>query len=277
MNHLLICTCLFSIIWACEPSGSISEASTVAPEPTELVVSQPFQVINPEGKTLETRFNPPPGYQRKALDSNSFGAYLRQLPLKEHGAYVKYYDGQYKRPDGVYTAVVDQPISARDLQQCADAVMRLRGEYLYAQKKYEDIHFNFLSDGKPRYFLDRADAQRSYKSFLKYMDYIFSYANTGSLHKELKGVSFEEMQIGDVFIVTGRPYGHAIIVVDMAENEAGKKLFMLAQSYMPAQETQILINPNDSEISPWYSSDFAGSLSTPEWRFEKGDLRRFAD
>ncbi len=231
----------------------------------------------PSSETLSERFPVPEGYKRVALDSNSFGAYLRQLPLKPEGSYVKYFDGDLKRRDGIYAAVVDQPISARDLQQCADAVMRLRGEYLYAQKRYEDIHFNFLSDGKPRYFLDRADAQRSYKSFLKYMDYVFAYANTASLHKELKAVAFEDMQVGDVFIVTGRPYGHAIIVVDMAENAAGEKLFMLAQSYMPAQETQILVNPNNGAISPWYSSKFSGSLRTPEWTFQKGDLRRFRE
>lgn len=28
---------------------------------------------------------------------------------------------------------------------------------------------------------------------------------------------------------------------------------MLAQSYMPAQQTQILINPSDKELGVWYS------------------------
>lgn len=272
MNHLLVYALLLSFILACEPVTSQTSNPVSAPETKKEI---PFSIINPTGKTLEKRFRPPAGYHRKALDSTSFGSYLRQLPLKPDGSYVKYFDGENKRPDGVYTAVIDQPISARDLQQCADAVMRLRGEYLYAQKRYREIHFNFLSDAKPRYFLDRADAQRSYKSFLKYMDYIFAFANTGSLHKELTPVSFDEMEIGDVFIVTGRPYGHAIIVVDMAENEKGEKLFMLAQSYMPAQETQTLINPVDRGISPWYRSDFVGSLRTPEWTFEKTDLRSF--
>lgn len=269
MNPFFAFAMLLSISLACEPVSSQNAM--------EVPTSPSHAVSEPVVSTIEARFAPPTGYQRKALDSTSFGAYLRQLPLKAEGAYVKYFDGSYKRPEGVYAAVVDQPISARDLQQCADAVMRLRGEYLYAQKRYSDIHFNFLSDGKPRYFLDRADAQRSYKSFLKYMDYIFSYANTRSLHAELQSVAFENMQIGDVFIVTGRPYGHAVIVVDMAENEKGEKLFMLAQSYMPAQETQILINPAEREISPWYSSDFVGSLRTPEWTFEKTDLRRFEE
>lgn len=50
---------------------------------------------------------------------------------------------------------------------------------------------------------------------------------------------------------------------------------MLAQSYMPAQELQILINPTKREISPWYSLDFGDELATPEWRFQKGSLKRF--
>ena len=39
--------------------------------------------------------------------------------------------------------------------------------------------------------------------------------------------------------------GHVVLIVDMAENDKGEKIFMLAQSYMPAQQTQILINPSD--------------------------------
>lgn len=48
---------------------------------------------------------------------------------------------------------------------------------------------------------------------------------------------------------------------------------MLAQSYMPAQETQVLKNLNEAEISPWYRSDFSGDLVTPEWVFTKNQLK----
>ncbi len=44
---------------------------------------------------------------------------------------------------------------------------------------------------------------------------------------------------------------------------------------MPAQDIQILKNPNDPALSPWYKTDFEGPLLTPEWTFEKTDLRRF--
>ncbi len=104
---------------------------------------------------------------------------------------------------------------------------------------------------------------------------IFSYAGTASLSKELKPVQVEDMQIGDVFIRGGFP-GHAVIVVDMAENvQTGEKLFMLAQSYMPAQDFHILVNPTDTGLSPWYNTNIGEELITPEWRFYKGELMRF--
>ncbi len=97
---------------------------------------------------------------------------------------------------------------------------------------------------------------------------------TLSLSKELKSVPVSAMQIGDVFIQGGSP-GHAIIVVDMAMDKAGQKLFLLAQSYMPAQELQILKNPRGEDEGPWYSADFGQWLKTPEWTFGAGDLKRF--
>ena len=106
------------------------------------------------------------------------------------------------------------------------------------------------------------------------MEIIFSYAGTLSLSKELKTVNVEDINIGDVFIQGGSP-GHAVVVVDMAVDNKGKNIFLLAQSYMPAQELQVLKNPGNALLSPWYSSDFGEVLQTPEWTFRKTDLKRF--
>ena len=117
----------------------------------------------------------------------------------------------------------------------------------------------------------------TYSDFWAYLETIFMYAGTLSLSKELKPVSISDIKIGDVFIYGGSP-GHAIIVVDLAYNpESGQKMMILAQSYMPAQELQILKNHLNKEKSPWYPTTFVGDLETPEWIFTQDQLKRFVE
>jgi len=109
------------------------------------------------------------------------------------------------------------------------------------------------------------------------MNYVFAYANTASLKKELKHVEISDMKIGDVFIQTGNPYGHAMIVMDMAENpKTHRKIFLLAQSFMPAQSIHIVKNFSNRTLSPWYFAD-TERIITPYWTFTKYDLYRFED
>jgi hypothetical protein len=90
--------------------------------------------------------------------------------------------------------------------------------------------------------------------------------------KDVKG-----MKGGDVFIKGGSP-GHAVLVVDMAcDPRTGRKIFLLAQSYMPAQDIHILKNPKDAKLSPWYDVEFGTILYTPEWVFAWSELKRFAE
>lgn len=248
-------------------------------------------LINSEGKTIEERIKPPAGFTRQKAAEGSFDEFLRKIPLKPPGSKVNYYNGDVKNHD-VYDAVIDLDIGTRDLQQCADAVIRLRAEYLYAKKQYNLIHFNFTNGFTAEYqkwmegyrisirdnqatWVKTAGCMNDYVNFRKYLDTVFTYAGTLSLSKELVPVTPEKMQIGDVFIQGGSP-GHCVIVVDMAENEqTGEKLFLLAQSYMPAQYIQLLKNQNNSALSPWYPLDFGEVLTTPEWTFTRNDLKRF--
>lgn len=248
-------------------------------------------LFNEEGATIEDRIMTPKSFKRVEVEENSFGQYLRTLPLKPHGSKVEYYDGRIKMSE-VHVAVIDMDVGDRDLQQCADAIMRLRAEYLFEQKQYEKIHFNFTNgfrvdylkwvegnrvsvNGNNACWVKRADYSNTYESFRKYLNIIYSYAGTLSLSKELQSIEVEDLRIGDVIIQGGSP-GHAVIVVDMAENiKTGEKLFMIAQSYMPAQSIHVLKNPENDAISPWFPLDFEGELYTPEWIFTKDDFKRF--
>jgi len=252
------------------------------------------EIINPFGKTLETRFGVPAEYKRVEAKPHSFSSYLRKLPLKKDGTEVTYFNGETKKNIGIYDAVVDLPIGDKNLHQCADAIMRLRAEYLWSQKQYEKIHFNFTNgfrvdysewmkgkriivEGNKTKWSSEGQFSNSYSDFWQYLETIFMYAGTLSLSKELQTVAISDIQIGDVFIYGGSP-GHAVIVVDLAfHSETGKQMMMLAQSYMPAQEIQILKNQTNKELSPWYPTTFKGDLETPEWIFSQDQLKRFVE
>ena len=59
--------------------------------------------------------------------------------------------------------------------------------------------------------------------------------------------------------------------------ERGEKVFIIAQSYMPAQDIHILKNPSKRDGDPWYPLDFGDELVTPEWTFTADQVYRFAD
>lgn len=285
--YLLI---LLSLFTSCKEQGKnipIATLFTAKVSNTDL--------LNEEGETIATRFNPLDGYTRKKTDAinhvSTFENYLQNFPLKPHNTKVYLHDGSEKYRQDVHVAVLDIDAGKRDLQQCADATMRLRAEFLYEQKRYSEITFNFTNGFKANYSKWRKGYRisvkgnkvtwyktqresKSYKSFRKYLVMVFSYAGTLSLEKELDAVVLENLQIGDIFIQGGSP-GHAIIVVDMATNKEGEKIFMLAQSYMPAQDIHILKNPNNTKISPWYKASNLEELATPEWIFNKNNIKRF--
>ena len=243
--------------------------------------------------TIATEIPPPERYERVAAEAGSFAHWLRNLPLKKEGTPVYLYDGRKKGNQGAHFAVVDIDTGTQNLQQCADAVIRLRGEYLYSRGLYSSIHFNFTSgdeasfttwaagyrpvvNGNKVQWVKKAGEDSSYTNFRRYLTTVYIYAGTYSLSKELNPRSdIHDMSIGDVFIEPGFP-GHAVIVVDMAENnKSDKKVFLLAQSFMPAQDIHVLKNPDDAGLSPWYELDFGRTLQTPEWRFKDTDLKYF--
>ncbi len=247
--------------------------------------------VQENGTTIKTRFYVPNGFIRVETKPNSFKNYLQNFNLKPNNSKVHLYNGELKNRQDLHTAILDITVGKRDLQQCADAIMRLRSEFLYQQKRYNDIHFKFTNGFNVAYSKWRQGFRlniignkvswyktdkesKSYKSFSKYMQYIFMYAGTLSLEKELKSVLINNMKIGNIFIQGGSP-GHAIIVIDMAKNSKNEIVFMLAQSYMPAQEIHILKNFNNSKISPWYTTKNLKTLKTPEWNFKKQDLKEF--
>ena len=241
-------------------------------------------------QAIITRIAPPDSFTRVKTAPGSFGKWLQHLPLKQGNPPIYLHNGEKKNLQEAHCAVVDIDTGTDDLQQCADAVIRLRAEYLYAIGLHDSIAFNFTSGDLFRYrdWLDgktpvishnkvswqqQSARENNRATFHKYLKIIFTYAGSYSLSRELvKVADIDSIQPGDIFIQGGFP-GHAMLVVDVAyKQESGEKIFLLAQSYMPAQDIHIVCLPNGG---PWFAINTDGKLITREWIFNKTDLKRF--
>ena len=248
--------------------------------------------ISNSSDILIERFLCPTGYTRKLIAKKTFADWLENTPLRTSKTPVYLYNNTLKSNQSLHAAVLDFDRGSNDLQQCADAVIRLRAEYLFQKQAYDSIVFTFTNGTKASYskwregyrpvisgnavsWTKSKSKDTSYACFRSYLNTIFMYCGTYSLSKELKQANISTIQGGDVFIYGGFP-GHAMIVIDVAiNNKTGKKIFMLAQSYMPAQDIHIVKNISNNELSPWYEIPENGTLETPEWTFDVSDLKRF--
>ncbi len=249
-----IITMLLATSLGCQSPGQRATPREPVNKPT---------VINPYTRIGDIAL--PAGYARQTANSNSFAAWLRRVSLKKDKT-VYLYNGKPKGNQLAQYAVLDVPVGNRDLQQCADAVMRLRAEYLFAQQRFDDILFVDNEGGRYPF-----TAPYTRLRFEAYLQRVFGMCGSASLAKQLRPANWGQLQPGDVLIRGGFP-GHAVMVMDVAQNNEGHTLYLLAQSYMPAQDIHVLLNPAADE-SPWYEVNNSNAIATPEWVFKKEELR----
>lgn len=233
-------------------------------EPAE----ETYQFINPDGKTLETRINPPEGFSRTDEKTGSLGDFLRNYEMQPDGSPVLLYNGHESWNQNAHIAVFKLPIENVNLQQCADSIMRVYAEYYRSKGEDDRIAFHFTNgflasyskwkqgyriavNGNNVSWVKSAEPDDSDETFIKYLHTVFNYAGTASMATECRKIKLDDIRIGDVFLRAGSP-GHVLMVVDTAQNSDGKTAFLLAQGYMPAQEFHVLKNHGDD---PWYYED----------------------
>ena len=245
--------------------------------------------INPENIR---EISLPQGFQFVEDGDSVYSNWLLDLKLKKNKT-VYLYNGKLKSNQDVQFGVLNIDIGKKDLLQCADAAMKLRADHLFEKHLFDQIKF-LTSSGNEISFeswlkgvrwkvqgaklvsynihKEEPNIQQEYNSFL---EFAFSYCGTYSLSKQLRVVNDNKsLQPGDIFVYGGFP-GHAVTVMAVAKNEAGKIIFLLSQGYMPAQDIHILKNYTDPDLSPWYALSDNYPLSTPEWKFDKGSLKRW--
>jgi hypothetical protein len=285
-----------------EPPGPAASASEIGSKLTIPVPAAPGEAPAPaypwsprSTDRLDARFAPPSGFTRVPIESGTFAAFLRALPLLPPGSPVVDYRGRvvHEAGDPRIAAVVDIDVGDRDLQQCADAVLRMNAEWRYGRGEraiaYPVSSGALLSYGGylagERAFasgreLDvrpaAARADDDHRTFRGYLDEVFAWANTASLGRAAAPVSFASARPGDFFVMSGNPFGHAVLVLDVARDAAGDTALLLGQSYMPAQSFQVLSPGAARPGRPWFVLP-AGStaVDTPFWApFPLATLRR---
>jgi len=250
----------------------------------------PWQAVpGDDSDTLAARFPTPAGFSRRHCGATC--EWLRGLPLRPGRPEVRLFDGRTKPNQSAHLAVVDLDVGTRDLQQCADAVLRLWAEEAFARRGATGLCIPLTSgaplhwdrwaagerpgvEGKSLHWNARGRADASHAAFRRYLDFAFTYAGTASVQQYMVDrVPVADIRPGDLFVQGGFP-GHAVAVVDVVEGPAGRRAFALAQSYMPAQEVHVLDNPAHPGM-PWYEIAENEPLVTPEWTFAPGTLARF--
>lgn len=250
-------------------------------------------IIDESKSTIITRFTPPKGYFWEKNPTGSFSEFMVNFPLHPKNFPVRDFNEVPITRQYNHVAILKIDVGDKDLQQCADAWIRLYSEYLWAQKRFDEIGFEFTSgqffswndykkglrtqEIKNRVrFIKTGKHDDSYENFRKYLNIIFRYAGTISLDRE----SFlltqnSQIKAGDFLMKPGSP-GHSVIIVGVAKNYAGKKLYLLAESFMPAQDIHILINREKPQLSPWYELDVNSPKTvTAKYIFKPTSIKRY--
>ena len=216
----------------------------------------------------------------------SWQYFLQHLPIVDQP--ITDYKGKPVNYQQKHVGIIPYDVGKTDLQQCADALMRLRAEYLFLQKRYDEIGFHFVSGdyyswndycnglrpvikGRGIKFISKSRAEKNHESLRLYLDIVYNYASTLSLAKELRQAN--DFEIGTVVIHPGSP-GHCFIIIDEANNTDGEKIYKLAEGYTPAQSIYVLRNLNEPGRSPWHKLKM-GVIETASYKFDSYKLVKF--
>lgn len=212
---------------------------------------------------------------------------MRQQELLDGRPPILTFRGEPLADNGQHLAVLSLPLSNKNLQQCADTVLRLRAEFLRAQNKEVKFH---LTNGEwldlRRLTSERVVAVRQNKLVWKkrplreqpgsvwseYLDTLFLYAGTLSLPKDMHELREDQpIRIGDVIMQPGSP-GHVVLVADKVEDDTGAARYLLVQGFMPAQQAHVLAATPENA---WFDIADRKQLHTPSWSFEPVRVFRF--
>jgi hypothetical protein len=244
---------------------------------------------------LEDRFPSPPGWTRVEAEKGSYAAWLGGLPVHLERTTVLSHRGLPLPASAAAVVVLD--LGDGDLQQCADTILRLHAEYRWSRGEAGRCAYHFTSGDLssweawvagerfqvvgPRVERRSGEPRDSdHATFRRWLQHLFVYAGTLSLDLDSRPIApSEALGAGDFFVDGGSP-GHALMVLDVARDRAGRPHGLIGQGYTPAQEMHVLESADEEVVDGvWFPlPDEGQALTTPAWRpFPRASARRFVD
>jgi Domain of unknown function (4846) len=271
-------------------------ARTVVPTPTiaEAAKRYPWKRQRAGYESLATRFPAPAGFARVHVKAGSYADWLRHLPMRVAGTVVRDYAGRrLAGATAAAVAVMDLDVGRRDLQQCMDTLMRLRGEYWWWKKKAGRTRFRYAGgkyfgwaqyargirpkrQGRRIVYKTGYRAGYGRKHFRRYLTFMFMM--TGTVHNTREPrVKFADLAAGSFFVhppPSPGSLGHAVTILDVAKGATGQIRILIGEGYTPAQDFHVLRAPGGGA---WYKASASSPVQTPQWPvpFKWTQLRRF--
>ena len=194
-----------------------------------------------------------------------------------------------KRPSA---GIVAMDVGNRDLMQCADSIIRLHAEYLWAHGRQNEAAYRFTSGDETRWQdwvsgeqfriegnqvkrIQGAPRPSTHANYRRWLDLVFTYAGTMSLARDAAAPAVHSLvEAGEFYVEAGSP-GHAVIVLDVVTNSEGVRFGLLGQGFMPAEDIHVLRSPVALDGVWFRLPEKAGeALPTPSWRPFSAQSRR---
>lgn len=240
-------------------------------------------------RPLSAVFAPPDGFTR--TPDTPLTTWLRGLPVRQDRTEVRSFRGRALGPS---KAVVALDVGTRDVQQCADSILRLHGEFLWSSGRAGQAAYHFTSGDRSawsdwrrgeRFAVKGSAVKRvrgrkvtGHRAFRTWLMHTFRYAGTRSLKHDSMPVGASPIEPGDFYVAPGGP-GHAVMVLDVATHPDGRRAALIGQGFMPAQDFHVVGRGGSRMLDGvWFLLPDASnaSIATPSWApFHRDDARRF--
>ncbi len=223
--------------------------------------------------SLQATFPAPAGYARIAVAAESFGALVRSLNVLPDSVPVRFADGRTCQTWPAGTRVVALPFLFRaDLEQCADMALRLYTEYHWARGSADSLEFK-LQNGQRiawrewragrrlrfdsaanRHVVAPARADSSRAEFERFLHYLFLWTGSAALQRDLHKLRADDLRPGDLIVQnTTGAMGHVSVILDVAQDSSGHRLYLIGNGWTPAQSFFVRIARPEEGSEGWFT------------------------